>query len=250
MLLLRGKKTRKISRKVCFGVILSIVVAIAAIYFLSHNSLEVSAKGEKYDNLISTSLRWSARHTIEEAERSQQKGDIGRAIVLYMSVEEKLADNHSDEATEMKVRSCMSRGDIYLKDNNYGDALKAYLKGIAISEDSSNEPHIARLYKNMSVVYGHFNDYEKAVSLALKGYNKAKERHDTTMMSALLNNISRLYVGLEKPAEARRYYTLLDKLNYAKSPQGKYGRDYTLAMVLRCEGKPEEALKRFHDLAS
>ena len=35
-----------------------------------------------------------------------------------------------------------------------------------------------------------------------------------------------------------------------QSPQGKYGRDYTLAMVLRCEGKPEEALKRFHDLAS
>ena len=86
MLSLRGKKTRKISRKVCFGVILSIVVAIAAIYFLSHNSLEVSAKGEKYDNLISTSLSWSARHTIEEAERSQQKGDIGSAIVLYMSV--------------------------------------------------------------------------------------------------------------------------------------------------------------------
>lgn len=31
MLSLRGKKTRKISRKVCFGVILSIVVDIAAI---------------------------------------------------------------------------------------------------------------------------------------------------------------------------------------------------------------------------
>lgn len=154
------------------------------------------------------------------------------------------------DGTQTQRLSPVKIMDIYLKDNNYGDALKAYLKGIAISEDSSNEPHIARLYKNMSVVYGHFNDYEKAVSLALKGYNKAKERHDTTMMSALLNNISRLYVGLEKPAEARRYYTLLDKLNYAKSPQGKYGRDYTLAMVLRCEGKPEEALKRFHDLAS
>lgn len=235
--------------RIYLGVSMTIVIGIAGVWLVSRHSAPMQSQGEMYDNIISSSLNWSAQHSMKEADRYRENGDEGTAMVLYMSVEEKLADNHSSTASEIKVRSCINRGDIYMAHGNYGDALEAYFKGLTISEESPDEPHIALIYKNMATVYGHFHDYDKSLSLELKGYEKARAFGDSAMMTMLLNNIARIYVGLEKPSEARRYFNMLINLNYGKSPQDIYKRDYTLAMVLRCEGKWHEAMKRFRDLA-
>lgn len=78
--------------------------------------------------------------------------------------------------------------------------------------------------------------------------DKARQYHDSAMMTLLHNNLARTYVALGNPKVARKYYNRLVALNYDKTPEGKYQKDYTQAMVVRCEGNVEEALRLFHNL--
>lgn len=225
-------------------------VCVLAVSLISRQSSLSAAKAEKYDSLIKNSSGWSARRTMEESERSRAEGDNGKALVLYMSVVEKLANDDSPESVEMAVQACMGQGDIYMDGGNYGNALKAYLKGLGISEKSENEPHIAMLYKNMAAVYNLFRDYDKKKSLEIKGLAKAREYRDTAAMAVLLNNLARGEVAARRPKAARHHYNMLAALRCDNTPQEEYYKDYTLAMVVRAEGDTAAALRRFHNLAA
>lgn len=225
-------------------------VCVLAVSLISRHSSLSAAKADKYDRLIKNSSGWSARRTMDEADRSRAEGDQGKALVLYMSVVEKLASDNSPASVEMAVQACMYQGDIYMEGGNYGNALKAYLKGLGISENSEHEPHIAMLYKDMAAVYNLFRDYGKKRSLETKGLSKAREHRDTAAMAVLLNNLARGDVAARRPKAARRHYEMLAALGCDRTPQERYANDYTLAMVVRAEGDTADALRRFHNLAA
>lgn len=228
----------------------SAALCVAAILLVSGNIPLKAAKGDNdYDNLIKNSSEWSAKKTLAEADRQSRLGDKGKALVLYMSVAEQLSTDNSPKASEMRVRACISQGDIYKEGGNYGEALKSYMKGLEISESSDREPHIAIIYKNMAGVYNLFRDYDKKISLEKSGLAKAREQHDTATMVSLLNSLTLSNVALQNPKEARRYYEMYASINHPVSPQEKYYKDYTLAMVVRQEGNLQEALKQFKELA-
>lgn len=228
----------------------SAALCVAAILLVSGNIPLKAAKGDNdYDNLIKNSSEWSAKKTLAEADRQSHLGDKGKALVLYMSVVEQLATDNSPKASEMRVRACISQGDIYKAGGNYGEALRSYMKGLEISESSDREPHIALIYKDMAGIYNLFRDYDKKISLEKSGLAKAREQHDTAMMAQLLNNLTLSHVATRNPREARRYYEMYAAVNNKSTPEDRFYRDYNLAMVVRQEGNLKEALGRFRDLA-
>lgn len=228
---------------------ISVAVAVCVVFLLVFGfSAKVVAGNERYDKLIVSASEWSARHSINEADKARQAGDMGKALVLYMAAEEKMAEDDSNFAKELGVRSCLSRGDIYFEGGNYSEALKAYLKGLQISETSDHEPQIALLYKKIASVYSLFRDYGRKNSLETKGYEKACQHRDTAMMASLLNSLARGNVARGNPKAARKYYDKLVALNYGKTSEERYQNDYTHAMVVRCEGNVEGALRLFQNL--
>lgn len=244
-----NRTSSTIKRSILITSAVALLSATVAI-LISTGSVLKAAKGNRYDALIRNSVEWSAINTMKEADRQLKLGDKGKAMVLYMSVAEQLATDDSEQAIEMRTRACIRQGEIHMEEGNCGAALKAYMKGLEISETSDREPHIAVIYKNMAQVYNLFRDYDKKRSLEQTGLEKARAQHDTTTMITLLNNLSRGYVASKNPKMARRYYSMLDTIARHGSPEEKYQKDYTQAMVVRCEGRIEEALRRFHELAS
>lgn len=92
----------------------SAALCVAAILLVSGNIPLKAAKGDNdYDKLIKNSSEWSTKKTLAEADRQSRLGDKGKALVLYMSVVEQLSTDNSPKAVEMRVRACISQGDIY-----------------------------------------------------------------------------------------------------------------------------------------
>lgn len=242
---------KSVNSKIRLIVISAVAVLLCGVAVFLLSGVESSAApNDKYDKLIRSSSQWSARRTMKEADRHREKGDSARALVLYIAVVEQLAADKSPEAAETRVRACINQGDIYLKSGNYDNALKAYLKAQKISEEAEGEPHIATIYRNIASVYSLFRDYNKKVRLEESGLKKACQYGDTATMKVLLNSLARGCVALHKPKNARRYYEMFKRLDGDASPTARYHRDYTEAMVVRTEGKVDEALRRFQDLAA
>lgn len=112
-----------------FLTISSVLAIVVTVLLVFGQSSKVVAGNDRYDKLILSSSEWSVRRSIDEADKSRRAGDMGKALVLYMAAEEKMADDDSEFVKELGVRSCVNRGDIYFDGGNYSEALKAYLKG-------------------------------------------------------------------------------------------------------------------------
>lgn len=209
----------------------------------------LSADQGRYDELLERSTVLSTVKLISSADQKLENGDEEEALVQYMVVASRPSSDLSPAELEAHVKANLRAGDIHYGKGNYSNALRFYVAALKLSESHPKNPYLPELYKNMGNVYNMFQDFEKGYSLYKTGLKYAEETHDNETHYKLLQNLVGVCIHLNDIAAAREYYEQSQKLEHPVSEEGKYMDDYTLALILKHEGRGSEAVTHFRRLA-
>ncbi len=102
----------------------------------------------------------------------------------------------------------LSIGNRYVEKDNYAEAMKHYLKGIAISEESGQLHKLPNLYNNLGIVYLNINNPERALTLYSRALELFKDQKDTMNIAGTTTNIGSIYIQLGQDDIAETYYQM------------------------------------------
>ena len=100
----------------------------------------------------------------------------------------------------------LSIGNRYVEKDNCAEAMKYYLRGIDLSEESGLKQKLPNLYNNLGIVYLNTNNTEKALNLYSKALELFKEQKDTMNIAGTTTNIGSIYIQLGQNEIAETYY--------------------------------------------
>jgi AraC-like DNA-binding protein len=212
----------------------------------------LSAYGElnQYNRLLQKCAKWSSDRVIALADSLYlaEQGRENEALVLYMLVAQRPTDGISDDELSNHVKAEMRAGNIHYGKGNYSNALRYYVSGLKLSESSDKHPYLADLYNNMGNVYNVFQDYEKGQGLYLSGLKEAQRTGDKELAYKLLQNLVGVSINLNDVKSARRYYEQARSSKHKVSDESIFMDNYTLALILKHEGKLRESIEHFKNL--
>ena len=218
-----------------------------AIMILS--ALSLRAEQGRYDVIVNDRAAWPAARLNAAADSMVKAGSDDEAMVLYMMAVSRVTDGVSPDETRHRVEANLHAGDIHYSKGNYADALRYYVTGLKLSESSREKPSLPVLYKNMGNVYNMFQDYEKGQSLYLLGLEAARNANDSETAYKLLQNLVGVSINLNDVAAARRYFEQSQTIRHKASDESMYMDGYTLALILKHEGKLQQSIAQFRKLA-
>ena len=215
----------------------------------------LSAYGElnqynRYNRLLQKCAKWPSDRVITLADSLYlaEQGRENEALVLYMLVAQRPTDGISDDELSNHVKADMRAGNIHYGKGNYSNALRYYVSGLKLSESSDKHPYLADLYNNMGNVYNVFQDYEKGQGLYLSGLKEAQRTGDKELAYKLLQNLVGVSINLNDVKSARRYYEQARSSKHKVSDESIFMDNYTLALILKHEGRLRESIEHFKNL--
>lgn len=232
--------------KICFGFI-RYALPISALLWSAASS--VSADVGKYDSLLKSTSPRSLSSIITSADSFSDIGREDEALVLYMLAASRNTDGITDSDIAAHIKANLRAGDIHYAKGNYSNSLRYYVAGLKLSEATPSHPHLAVLYKNMGNVYNMFQDFEKGKSLYLSGLTEARKVKDNETAYKLLQNLVGVSVNLNDIPAAREYYEQSLETRHEGTPESQYMDRYISALILKYEGRHEDAIRRFKGLA-
>ena len=120
----------------------------------------------------------------------------------------KKAKDYFDHSNPKELVSIyLSIGNRYIEKDNYAEAMKYYLFGIEISEQTGYTGKLANLYNNLGVVYLNTNNAEKALNLYSQALDLFKKEKDTMNIAGTTTNIGSIYIKLGQDEIAKTYYS-------------------------------------------
>jgi tetratricopeptide (TPR) repeat protein len=144
-------------------------------------------------------------------------------------------------------------GDVYLSRNDKILALRNYLAGLRLAEDTRNSLLIRDCYINLASFYSSIEDYDRAIDYqvkALKQLNEIKEKNVPYQRATDLNSIGNLYARKKNHDIAISYFNrslaMADSLKFSNLKIPAYVS--LLNQYLRMD-KPAEALAYFNSSA-
>lgn len=213
-------------------------------------AVALNATAGKYDDLLQKASAWSDERIMQEADTFLQRGDQGRAMVLYMMETKRSHNNPTSQQLRLTLQAHINAGKIYYDGGNYANALNFYLKGLKISESTDEKPFIGVFYKNMGNVYCMFQDYEKGLSLYVKGLKLARGQYDDDTAYKILQNLTGVNINLGNVADARKYYEEAQRTRHEVTDVSRFMDEYTLALIVRDEGHAMQSIRMFRKLAA
>lgn len=213
------------------------------------SALSLRAEQGRYDVIVNDRAAWPAARLNAAADSMVKAGSDDEAMVLYMMAASRVTDGVSPDETRHRVEANLHAGDIHYSKGNYADALRYYVTGLKLSESSREKPSLPVLYKNMGNVYNMFQDYEKGQSLYLLGLEAARNANDSETAYKLLQNLVGVSINLNDVAAARRYFEQSQTIRHKASDESMYMDGYTLALILKHEGKLQQSIAQFRKLA-
>lgn len=225
--------------------------SITFILTLALACMSIYAKPNKYEELLQKCSGWESNRIIASADSLYLKGNGSEdeALVLYMLFIQGNAKNATADEISGLVRANMRAGDIHYAKGNYSNALKFYVAGLKLSESIVQRPYIATLYKNMGNIYNMFQDFEKGKSMYLVGLGEARRAGDEATEYKLLHNLVGVSINLNDVKGAREYYKQSQVVKHKVDDESVYMDGYTLALILKYEGKLRESIDHFKNLA-
>lgn len=199
--------------------------------------------------MVKNKATWSAEKLNAAADSLIKNGADNEAMVLYMMASSKPANDASPEEIKNHVKANLHVGDIHYAKGNYANALRYYVTGLRLSESTQGRPYLPVLYKNMGNVYNMFQDFEKGQSLYLKGLEVARQTADNETAYKLLQNLVGVSINLNDVASARKYFEQSQSTSHKADDESRYMDGYTLALILKHEGKNTESIAQFRNLA-
>lgn len=204
----------------------------------------------KYTGLINKVSGLPSARIVEMGDASLSRGRAEEALVLYMVV----CDRAADDMAEAERRACSSAnlkaGDIYYGRGDYVRALEYYVSGLKVCEGGSVREGIARFYKNIGNVYCQFQDYEKGVGYFKTGYELCRGDADADTRRKLLTNLTAIYIYMGRLDEARKYQRASQAARGNDNSVNSFIIDFNHALILTASGKYAGAVAEFRHLAS
>lgn len=212
-------------------------------------ALSLRAEQGRYEMMVKNRATWTIEKLNAAADSMVKKGVDDEAMVLYMMAASRPTNDASPDEIKNQVEANLHAGDIHYAKGNYANALRYYVTGLKLSESSQGRPYLPVLYKNMGNVYNMFQDYEKGQSLYLRGLEAAKHTGDYETAYKLLQNLVGVSINLNDVVAARRYFEQSQSTKHKSNDESRYMDGYTLALILKHEGKDIESIAQFRKLA-
>lgn len=206
----------------------------------------MKAEQGRFDSMVNDRASWPTAKLISAADSLMKTGQEDEAMVLYMMAASRPAKDGSAREMKLHVEANLHAGDIHYAKGNYSNALRFYVAGLKLSEAAEEQPYLAVLYKNMGNV---FMDYEKGQSLYLRGLEAARRANDSETSYKLLQNLVGVSINLNDVAAARKYFEQSQATSHKASDESRYMDGYTLALILKHEGKDMQSIAQFRKLA-
>jgi tetratricopeptide (TPR) repeat protein len=198
------------------------------------------------------------------ARQNKLDEDMGAAYIklsaAYLTIPDKdKALNNANEAfsiisslknDSLKAEANNVFGQVYLARNEKIMALRYFLNGLRIAEDTKNPALIRACYQNLSTFYSDIEDFDKAIdyaTMALKKLDVMKDKNVPYQRAIDINNIGKLYAYKKSPDLAisyfRRSLAIADSLKFATLKTPAYLS--LLNQYLRMD-QPQKALEYFN----
>lgn len=208
-----------------------------------------SAEEGKYTNLIRSVSSLPSAEIISLAEREESAGNDEKAVVLYMLVCSRNADNMTEKEREYCTFAHLRVGYIYNNTGNYTNALEFLISGLQICEAGKEKKYIARLYKDIGIIYCLFQDFEKGISYFKEGYRLVKDYPDEDTEYNLLVNLFGACMYQGNVSDARAYRSLMMKTRHTETDVSRYMDRFTGALLKSGEQRYDEAVADFKRLS-
>lgn len=119
-----------------------------------------------------------------------------------------LSDKEKSLFVESRSFALNNIGLIYKHQGDYGNAIKNYQKGLALSESVDDKKGIATSYNNIANVYRNQGNYAKAIEYYMLSLTIHEEIGNKTGIAITTNNIGILYEFQGNFDKAIEYYTM------------------------------------------
>ena len=205
-----------------------------------YNKALVIAKQNRFDDDIgAVFLKMSSVHlAIPDKEKALNYANQAFSIISTLKNDSLIAEANN------------TYGHVYLNRNEKIMALRHYLNGLRIAEDSKNASLIRNCYLHLSTFYSGIEDYDKAIDYHTEAFKKLdvmKEKNVPYQRAIDMNNIGKLYASKKSYDIAISYFerslAIADSLKFStlKVP----GYMSLLNQYLRMD-QPRKALEYFN----
>ena len=186
-----------------------------------------------------------AEELMAQAEKHLALGHADTAIAYYSLVAGMYNQRMSPEEKHHCADAYLQIGKIHYDRNNLFQAFDNHLKGFQIAEKENFEDLLPEMYKDLGRCYRAFLDNEKGRSYALKALRAAREQGQTVNEIKVLNTLIGDYLHANQLDSSKIFYNDIIQLPI-EDPIAICNLYSNLASIALYEGKPDTAIRRYH----
>lgn len=127
----------------------------------------------------------------------------------------------------IKMPVCRALAEAYKRFAMYNEAIRYMKEAVAVASALNDYEAMASQLSNMSYMYDHIREHEKALQTLIQAYEKAKKTKNDDLKANLCNGIAGQYYQLGKAEEAIKYFYTSLEIFESKKDTGR------IVMLLR-----------------
>ena len=169
----------------------------------------------------------------------QQMIKRGSLVIIML-----LLCNIITQGSEM-LATLRHRADSFYHAENYSQALELYIQGLEKAEAAGDGYNYVACTGYIANIYETFGDHSSSLRYHLKGYKKAAEMNDSSLMSNFLNNIVMGYCRQGDVSLAKKYFSISQTVKPRHHQDiWHYYQLYDEAHILNAEKRYAEAIRK------
>ena len=169
----------------------------------------------------------------------QQMRKSGSLVIMML-----LLCNIITQGSEM-LATLRHRADSFYHAENYSQALELYIQGLEQAEAAGDGYNYVACTGYIANIYETFGDHSSSLRYHLKGYKKAAEMNDSSLMSNFLNNIVMGYCRQGDVSLAKKYFSISQTVKPRHHQDiWHYYQLYDEAHILNAEKRFAEAIRK------
>ena len=223
---------------------------ISVILILLAGFMTVYPQERIYSGMIEDVSSLASGEIVRMAQMEEEKGDVGKALVLYMVVCDRDHSRMDDKEKEICSLAYFRAGYLNYELGRYTKALEYYIDGLKICESTKEKKYAAKFYKDIGIIYSVFRDYEKGLQYYRHGEKLLRENPDDETEYKLQTNIFFDCLSIDDRAGADSAYRRIRNLDYKPTDLSRFIDGYTSALLSLDDRDYSNAASEFRRLAA
>ncbi len=202
-----------------------------------------------YSGIIEDVSSLVSGEIVRMAQREEEKGDEGKALVLYMVVCNRVHSRMDDKEKEICSLAYFRAGYLNYELGHYTKALEYYIDGLKLCESTKEKKYAAKFYKDIGIIHSVFRDYEKGLQYYRQGERLLRENPDDETEYKLQTNIFFDCLSIDDRVGADSAYRRIRNLDYKPTNLTRFMDGYTSALLRLDDREYGDAASGFRRLA-